>query len=191
MKKYIFLILLTIFITGCSYSLGNTDTYGNSDKEVMRYLNKSDVMGDMGKDNLQIIDTMEIEDSKIIGFMSDTAQGILIYQKDENNNYTIKFSTVDSIWEDSMGLRTYEIEYGVKDSIENDNNGYVVLSNGNNSASKVELIINNKHTYNKSLELGKPSMAMFEGISTEDITGKIYTEYRYFDMDNNELLDVR
>ncbi|MCU9816307.1 hypothetical protein [Paraclostridium sp. AKS73] len=38
-------------------------------------------MNTIGKDNITIVDTIYIDNSKVIGFLSDTGQGYLVYEK--------------------------------------------------------------------------------------------------------------
>ncbi|WP_297133587.1 hypothetical protein [Terrisporobacter sp.] len=80
MKKTIILlgiILSIIFVTECS---NNSDRVGNTDDEILEYLHK-DFMTNIGNDNLTIVDTIYIDNSKIVGFLSDTGQGYFVYEK--------------------------------------------------------------------------------------------------------------
>ena len=40
----------------------------NTDEEVLQYINESGFMDTIGKENLSIIDTIQIDDSKIVTF---------------------------------------------------------------------------------------------------------------------------
>ena len=89
MKKAILLlsvILSIIFVTGCSK---NNDIVGNNDDEILQYLYKSDFMNTIGKDDITIIDTIYIDNSKVIGFLSNTGQGYLVYEKNKKGNYIL------------------------------------------------------------------------------------------------------
>lgn len=65
MKKIIILISAILTIT---YIIGytNKDIVFNNDEEILEYLNENDSMNEMGKENLSIIDTIHIDDSKIV-----------------------------------------------------------------------------------------------------------------------------
>lgn len=58
-------ILSIIFITGCS----NNDTVGNTNEEILHYLNEGDFLRNIAKDNLTILDTVDIDNSKIVVFL--------------------------------------------------------------------------------------------------------------------------
>ncbi|WP_289682984.1 hypothetical protein, partial [Romboutsia ilealis] len=86
MKKIIILINVIfslIFIAGCT----NNDIVLNTDEEVLQYLNESDFMESIGKENLSIIDTIQIDDSKIVTFLSNTGQGYIVCEKNKKGNY--------------------------------------------------------------------------------------------------------
>ena len=104
MKKIIILInviLSLIFITGCT----NNDIVLNTDEEVLQYINESGFMDTIGKENLSIIDTIQIDDSKIVTFLSNTGQGYIVCEKNEKGNY---------IMTDNMGQGTVSNELGGK-----------------------------------------------------------------------------
>ena len=87
MKKIIILINVIfslIFIAGCT----NNDIVLNTDEEVLQYLNESDFMESIGKENLSIIDTIQIDDSKIVTFLSNTGQGYIVCEKNEKGNFS-------------------------------------------------------------------------------------------------------
>ena len=73
MKKIIILInivLSLIFITGCK----NNDIVLNNNDDILKYINESNFMNNIGKENLSIIDTIQIDKSKIVTFLSNTGQ---------------------------------------------------------------------------------------------------------------------
>ncbi len=87
MKQIIILlgmVLSIIFLTGCFKS---NDVIGNTEDEILQYLHESDFMNSIGKDNLNIIDTVYIDNSKIVGFLSDTGQGYAVYEKNKKGDY--------------------------------------------------------------------------------------------------------
>ena len=65
------------------YIIGYTDKdiVFNNDEEILEYLNENDSMNEMGKENLSIIDTIHIDDSKIVILLSDTVQGYIVCEK--------------------------------------------------------------------------------------------------------------
>ena len=67
MKKIILLInviLSLIFITGCT----NNNITLNNDEDILHYISESYFMESIGKENLSIIDIIQVEDSKIVTF---------------------------------------------------------------------------------------------------------------------------
>ena len=62
-----------------------------------------------------------------------------------------------------------------------------IISNGK-KVSKVEITINDVYKYNANLEIGKESMVLIkENLTLEESAG-IRLEVKYFDDNNNELI---
>lgn len=183
MKKSIILfsmILLTLFTLGCS----NKEIYGNNDDEILKYLNQSDFLNSLGKENITIIDTIYVDDSKIVGFTTNTGQGVLAYKKDENRNYSMVDAKAEGTTVNSLGVTTYRIRYNYDDDLPG--KAYIVISNGD-IVSKVDVSIN-KYNYSEQMKIGEPSMVMIKEDLPYDEANEITINYRYFDINNNELL---
>ena len=63
----------------------------------------------------------------------------------------------------------------------------MLISNGK-KVSRVEITINDVYKYNANLEIGKESMVLIKENLTEDESAGIRLEVKYFDENNNELL---
>ena len=117
MKKiiiFINIILSLIFITGCA----NNDTVLNTDEEILQYLKESDFMDSIGKENLSIIDTIQIDDSKIV----------FSYIKNDN-----KRSIINIMREEVYGIHDFiliidDIPYSIDHTVYN-----TIIKNENNA----------------------------------------------------------
>lgn len=186
MKKAILLlsvILSIIFVTGCSK---NNDIVGNNDDEILQYLYKSDFMNAIGKDNITIVDTIYIDNSKVIGFLSNTGQGYLVYEKNKKGNYILTDNVAQGITQGDLGVSHFIGKYNLNNGLENSDNAYIVISNGD-IVSKVEISINGR-IFNKSLKTGKPSMILLKDmVPKSEYKDGVNFDCRYFDINNNEL----
>ena len=186
MKKAILLlsvILSIIFVPGGSK---NNDIVGNNDDEILQYLYKSDFMNTIGKDNITIVDTIYIDNSKVIGFLSDTGQGYLVYEKNKKGNYILTDNTAQGITQSDLGVSHFICKYNLNNGLENSHNAYIVISNGD-TVSKVEISINGR-IFNKSMKTGQPSMVLLKDmLPKSEYKDGINFDCRYFDANNNEL----
>ena len=188
MKKIIILINVIfslIFIAGCT----NNDIVLNTDEEVLQYLNESDFMDSIGKENLSIIDTIQIDDSKIVTFLSNTGQGYIVCEKNEKGNYVMTDNMAQGIESNRLGVSDFIVRYNLLDGLKFRNMAYIVISNGSN-VSNVEISVNNR-IFNDTLEIGQPSMVLLnlrEILPEEELEDMVDINCRYFDIDNNELI---
>lgn len=188
MKKiiiFINIILSLIFITGCA----NNDTVLNTDEEILQYLKESGFMDSIGKENLSIIDTIQIDDSKIVTFLSNTGQGYIVCEKDEKGNYIMTDNMAKGIESNGLGVSNFIVRYNLRDGLKFRNMACIVISNGSN-VSNVEISVNNR-IFNDTLEMTQPSMVLLnlrDILSEEELEDMIDVNCRYFDIDNNELI---
>lgn len=188
MKKIIILINVIfslIFIAGCT----NNDIVLNTDEEVLQYLNESDFMDSIGKENLSIIDTIQIDNSKIVTFLSNTGQGYIVCEKNEKGNYIMTDNMAQGIESNRLGVSDFIVRYNLLDGLKFRNMAYIVISNGSN-VSNVEISVNNR-IFNDTLEIGQPSMVLLnlrEILPEEELEDMVDINCRYFDIDNNELI---
>ena len=187
MKKIIIninVILSLIFITGCT----NNDTVLNTNEEILQYLKESDFMDGIGKENLSIIDTIQIDDSKIVTFLSNTGQGYIVCEKNKKGNYIMTDNMAKGIESNGLGVSDFIVRYNLMDVSKIRNMAYIVISNGSN-VSNVEMSINNSIFKNK-LKVGQPSMVLLnltEILSEDELNDMVSVDCRYFDIDNKEL----
>lgn len=188
MKKIIILINVIfslIFIAGCT----SNDIVLNTDEEVLQYLNESDFMESIGKENLSIIDTIQIDDSKIVTFLSNTGQGYIVCEKNKKGNYIMTDNMAQGIESNGLGVSNFIVRYNLSDGLKFRNMAYIVISNGSN-VSNVEISVNNR-IFNDTLEMGKPSMVLLnlrDILSEEELEDMVDVNCRYFDIYNNELI---
>ena len=188
MKKIIILINVIfslIFISGCT----NNDIVLNTDEEVLQYLNESDFMESIRKENLSIIDTIQIDDSKIVTFLSNTGQGYIVCEKNKKGNYIMTDNIAQGIESNGLGVSNFIARYNLSDGLKFKNMAYIVISNGSN-VSNVEISVNNR-IFNDTLEMGKPSMVLLnlrDILSEGELEDMVDVNCRYFDIYNNELI---
>ena len=165
MKKIIILInviLSLIFITGCT----NNDIVLNTDEEVLQYINESGFMDTIGKENLSIIDTIQIDDSKIV--TDNMGQG-----------------TVSN----ELGVTDFIVRYNLNNGFDERNMAYIVISDGS-KVSNVKMSVNDR-IFNKNLEIGRPSVVLLnlrDVLSKDELEGMVKVDCRYFDIYNKELI---
>lgn len=185
MKKIIILIsgiLSIIFITGCT----NNDTIGNTEGEILQYLNEGDFLDVIGNDNLTILDTVHIDNSKIVVFVSDRGQGYLVYEKNKKGDYVMTGNSAEGVEQNGLGVTNFAVRYNHNDGLDNKHLAYLVISNASN-VSTVEMSINN-HIFNEKLKIGKPSMVLLKNVLSDDEQKKsIDFDCKYFDKNDKEL----
>ena len=187
-KKGIVIIitLLALSISGC-YNKSVKVMYGNDETEILQYLHETNLLDSIGKENVSIVDTTENNNSKIVGFASDRGQGFLLFEKDKKGNYTMSDNMAKGIDKEGIGITKYTALHNYNSELNHADKDFIVISNGNNNVSKIEITINNKYKYSKSIEVGKPSMVVFEENLPEEESKAIGYVVRCFDIDNKEI----
>ncbi|MEG1312564.1 MAG: hypothetical protein RR942_11060 [Romboutsia sp.] len=184
MKKtisFFIMVLIILCIVGCS----DKNVYGNTENEILQYLKESDLLDVIGKDNISIVDSIYTKNSKIVGFSCDTGQGVIVYDKNKKGDYVMTDAQADGVDEKSLGITTYGIHYNSM-RLENANRAEIIMSNGK-IVSDINVIINDKYKYSRSMDIGKPSMAMIKNDLPDEKSREVIIDYRYFDINNNEL----
>ena len=187
MKKIIILInviLSLIFITGCT----NNDIVLNNDEDILHYISESDFMEGIGKENLSIIDTIQIEDSKLVTFLSNTGQGYIVCEKNEKGNYIMTDNMAQGTVSNELGVTDFIVRYNLNNGFDKRNMAYIVISDGS-KVSNVKMSVNDR-IFNKNLEIGRPSMILLnlsDVLSEDELEGTVEVDCRYFDIYNKEL----
>ena len=176
------LILSLFFYISCS----NDNTYGNNQTQILNSLKKSNLLNTLAKDNISLIDTISIENSKIVGFSTDTSNGVAVYEKNKLGNYILSEATTnaDNI---NLGASTYRISYKNQQDSKNNEYGYAVISNGVNVAH-VEIIINDKYKYSKKLELKKPSLILIKEELPDSEKKEMKVDIKYYDINYKQII---
>lgn len=91
------------------------------------------------------------------------------------------------ISKEGLGVSNYRIIYENYNDISKAKYGYVIISNGE-KVSRVEITINDIYKYTADLELGRESMVLIKENLTPEESSGIRLDVKYFDDDNNELL---
>lgn len=115
-------------------------------------------MNEMGKENLSIIDTIHIDDSKIVILLSDTVQGYIVCEKNEKGNYVMTDNTMQGIESNGLGVTDFLVRYNLNKGLENSDLAYIVIYDGS-KVSSVDMSVNNS-IFNKKLEIGTTSVTL-------------------------------
>lgn len=92
------IILSAILITTVIVMKGrNKEIVGNTDEDVLNYVNSSNLMDSIGKEDLSIVDTVCMENSKIVGFKSSTGHGYAVYEKNKQGDFIMTDSAAQGI----------------------------------------------------------------------------------------------
>ena len=186
MKRIILLVLVVLanlFLIGCVES----KVYLNKNNEELKDINKEELESIVDEYSSYVIDEIYVADTKIVGFSTDNTQGVFVYEKDNEGNYVLNQANKLDIPIDVLGISNYRIIYQNYNDITNAKYGYIVISNGK-KVSRVEITINDVYKYNANLEIGKESMVLIKENLTDDESAGIRLDVKYFDENNNELL---
>lgn len=186
MKRIILLVLVVLanlFLIGCVES----KVYLNKNNEELKDINKEELESIVDEYSSYVIDEIYVADTKIVGFSTDNTQGVFVYEKDNEGNYVLNQANKLDIPIDGLGISNYRIIYQNYNDITNAKYGYIVISNGK-KVSRVEITINDVYKYNANLEIGKESMVLIKENLTDDESAGIRLDIKYFDENNNELL---
>ncbi|MBQ8998734.1 MAG: hypothetical protein IJ086_08635 [Clostridium sp.] len=186
MKRIILLILVVLvnlFLIGCVES----KVYLNKNNEELKDINKEELESIVDEYRSYVIDEIYVADTRIVGFSTDNTQGVFVYEKDNEGNYVLNQANKLDIPIDGLGISNYRIIYQNYNDITNAKYGYIIISNGK-KVSRVEITINDVYKYNANLEIGKESMVLIKENLTDDESAGIRLDVKYFDENNNELL---
>ena len=186
MKKItllILVVLVNLFLIGCVES----KVYLNKTNEELKDINKEELESIVYEYSSYVIDEIYVADTKIVGFSTDNTQGVFVYEKDNEGNYVLNQANKLDIPIDGLGISNYRIIYQNYNDITNAKYGYIIISNGK-KVSRVEITINDVYKYNANLEIGKESMVLIKENLTDDESAGIRLDVKYFDENNNELL---
>ena len=186
MKRIILVIsivLLNLLLISCMES----KIYLNRNDEELKDINKEELENIVNEYSLSVIDEIYVADTKIVGFSTNSTQGVFVYEKDSEGNYILNQANKLDIDTNGLGISNYRIIYQNYNDITNAKYGYIIISNGK-KVSKVEITINDVYKYNANLEVGKESMVLIKENLTSEESGGIRLDVKYFDENNNELL---
>lgn len=177
------IIILIIFtLAGCS----NKQIIGNNTESILNYLVESKLVNSFEKKDIKIIDDIYIGNSKIVGFISDTSQGVLLFEKNKTGDYILYDGQSNGINENSIGVTNYIVSYNNFKGLEKSEKALVLLSNGL-KVSNVEISVNNSCTYEQALKIGKSSMIFLDKNKIGNLDDDLNTSFKYFDKNNKEI----
>lgn len=185
MKKFsvFFSVIFLMFtLVGCS----NKKILGNDTESILDYLEESKLVNSDEKKDIKVFDDIYIGNSKIVGFISETSQGVLIFEKDKNGDYVLYDGQSNGINENSIGVTNYIVNYNNYKGLEKSERVVVLLSDGL-KVSNVEISINNNSAYKQYLKLGEPSMVCIDKNKVGNLSGNLNISFKYFDKDKKEI----
>lgn len=176
------IIVLIFALVGCS----NKKILGNDTESILDYLEESKLANSAEKKDIKVFDDIYIGNSKIVGFRSDTSQGVLIFEKDKNGDYILHDGQSNVINENSIGVTDYIVSYNNYKGLEKSEKALVLLSDGL-KVSNVEISINNNSAYKQNLKLGEPSMVFLDKNKVGNLSGDLNISFKYFDKNKKEI----
>lgn len=185
MKRIILVIsivLLNLLLISCMES----KIYLNRNDEELKDINKEELENIVNEYSLSVIDEIYVADTKIVGFSTDSTQGVFVYEKDNEGKYQLNQTNKLDISKEGLGVSNYRIIYENYNDISKAKYGYVIISNGE-KVSRAEITINDIYKYTADLELGRESMVLIKENLTPEESSGIRLDVKYFDDDNNEL----
>ncbi|WP_194189538.1 hypothetical protein [Clostridium chrysemydis] len=143
MKKIIIalLIILSTILLFNYVKKADKTIYGNNDKEILEALNSDEMLGGISKSNIKLLDTLNIEDTKVTGFYSDRASGYISFEKNELNDYVFKEASAYENQGDEFETRCHALPFYNK-------NSYILslifIKNVNDNIRYAEVLVNNE-----------------------------------------------
>jgi hypothetical protein len=176
MKKIllaIFVALIMISVATGYYFKQDKALNGNNEDSIKKYLYSNLIP--KTENDINIIDTVEIENSKIVGFSTNKGQGVVMFDKDKKGNYTTgRDGVYDIIDKKHIKVSAYSVRYG------NDSkSAYVIISDGKD-VSKVEIVVNDKKNYSKKVKLNEPSMVIFNENELRNVSTSRDIKFNFF-----------
>lgn len=185
MKRIICLLFLMFLCgTAVGYLFFPAPLYGNDDAQIIKYLNKNELIKETDANNIKIVDTIYDKDTKFVGFMSDTHHGLAIYERNNDNNYVFKsLEFFNENTDSNLGIA--RVLYNPYDLFENSDIGWVIFSYGT-EISKVELTINDTYNFSSKIDVTKPSLTIIKEDMPRNESKAISIDFKYYDLENNK-----
>lgn len=179
-KSYIKKILLVLFIfpiilnlAGCSNNKKNI----LNESFIKESILKKGLIHANEKSSFSLIDSVDVSNnSTIVGYKTNSSQGVVVFDKD--NNYNIVDGNSVGV-DDGLGVTTHSINY--------DNTMALVILGNSKSVSKIEVLVNNSKKQTYELTPEKPSMFILDKNLIKDANGNASIEFIYFDKNGNKI----
>lgn len=184
------IIIVAILILTCTIIMRgrNSETIGNTDEEVLNNITSSDLMDSIGKENISIVDNIGIEDSKIVGFKSDTGHGYAVYEKNKQGDFVMTDSAAQGISDKGIRASDFVVHYNTSNGLEHSEKAYISISEDKH-ISKVAMRINER-TFITPFDSSKPAMVVVSDVDpiTHNKDGVTY-KCIYFDKNGKEIIE--
>ena len=177
MKKILIAIVILVMILGVTgYNFKqNKLINGKNENSIKKYLYSTLIPK---TEDINIIDTVEIEGSKIVGFLNNKGLGVVAFNKDKKGNYTTGrdgiFETIDKKY---VKVSAFSVRYG-----DSSKSSYVIISDGKD-VGRVELVVNDKKSYSKKVKLSEPSMVIFTDNELSKVSTSRDIKFKFFNSD--------
>lgn len=180
-NKVLIAFLLIISICGIIFYTNQTkEIYGNDETSILQWIKDYDNRLKDADPNITIAGIQDTGDVRIIGYLKTNSVGMIAYYKNSDNNYEMY---------DNMRIGTNETSTFLANSAfqGNDKMKFVVVSNGNDELTRIELTINEKYKESKQIPLNKPSVIVFDLNLPEEEYKSMSFDCQFFDSDENEI----
>ncbi|MER2057806.1 MAG: hypothetical protein ABTA16_03215 [Niallia sp.] len=169
--------LMVIFGFGL---LWNKPVYGNDEASIKKLIAESDLL--QVKTNIEIIDIVDTETNRIVGFTNGEGQGIIRFEKDSKGNYTYLGMNFES--GASNGITTYTVP------VDNRRTPLFLFLSDGSTVGTIELFINNQLREEKSISLGNFSMGAFQERLSEAEAKAFSLEFKLYKKEGKEITEI-
>jgi hypothetical protein len=176
-KNLIAISIILIMILGITgfYFKQNKVINGKNENSIKKYLYSTLIPKN---EDINIIDTVEIEDSKIVGFLNNKGHGVVAFDKDKKGNYTTgRDGVFDTTDRKHVKVSAFSVRYG-----DSSKSSYVIISDGKD-VGRVELVVNDKKSYSKKVKLNEPSMVIFTDNELSKVATSRDIKFKFFNSD--------
>lgn len=150
-KRIVVIVIGLMVIVGFGF-LWNKPVYGNDEASIKKLIAKSDLL--QVNKNIEIIDIVDTETNRIVGFTNGEGQGIIRFEKDFKGNYTYLGMNFES--GASNGITTYTVP------VDDSRTPLFLFLSESSKVATIELFINKQVREEKSVLLGSFSMRAFQ-----------------------------
>lgn len=174
-RAFVLLIIIVflLFIGFLAYYFNQPEqVYGNDKESIATVINSIEGYEDKP---IEILEIKDLDDQRMVGFLSDRSPGFIQFQKNKNGNYLwkhIEVRTNESF--SSFIIPGYQM--------------FMIVTNNENKVAKMQVSINGQQI-EQPFTPYQPSVSWIRFPKT-DKSEYAFRDYRYYDQDGNLLNDT-